>query len=89
MTGSPQKRSSREPFRIPVGVALLVALFVAGVILVIVPEIASGGWGGLWRVVQVGGLILAGILVYRWLIERQRKRKMGEGSDSADLPEGS
>lgn len=78
MTSSPQRRSSREPFPIPVGVALLIVLFLAGLVLVVGPELTSGGWGGLWRAVQVGGLILGGVLVYRWLVRRHLKGRDGE-----------
>lgn len=88
MTPSPQKRSSREPFPIPVGVALLIVLFVAGVALVVTPQLTSGGWGGLWRVAQIGGFILAGVLVYRWLVGRARRRHETEDDGSTDPPKG-
>jgi hypothetical protein len=59
-TTPPSRRPRREPFRLPIGVALLAVLFVVGLVLVVIPEFASGGWGGFWSVVQIGGLILAG-----------------------------
>lgn len=70
MTSPPRKPAPKQPLPVPMGVAVLGVLFAVGVVLVLLPKLASGGWGGVWRVVQVVGLVAAGVLVFRWFLSK-------------------
>lgn len=87
MSPTPKRRPSKKPLPVPVGVAVLGGLFVVGVVLVVLPELFRGGWGGFWRAAQIAGLILAGVLLYRWLVERFGKGPVSE-EDVAPGPPG-
>lgn len=75
MDTPPGGKPPREPLAVPVGVALLAVLFVVGLVLVVIPEFASGGWSGFWRFVQIAALVVAVVWAYRWLVNRFQKGK--------------